>query len=344
MTKRAALILSGGKAQRFQTPQQDWQDKALAELNGKPLLVHAIENVQSVVDEVLVCVNDEERKASYAKVMESCGLNVKIVVDEKTGIQGPNVGIMTGLKATQADYCLTVPCDMPFLKAEVADYLFTQAKGFEVVVPVWPNGTVETLITVLQRPIVLEILKTLCQFERPRADTIPRAASKTLLISPLQTIKNLDPTLKSFININSQEDLKQLQTRRLQGPIQNNLQINYNTISVSNLQLMRDAAKMFLEGKLLEAHKTFELCKSNFEVGGSFFWAALAAEKNGEALRDEGRDSVGKEAFLEAADSYHKEAKIYEQKGCLLLMKRALADKALCKSRANGKTGQANRK
>ena len=46
MTKRAALILAGGKARRFQSKGETWQDKALAELSGKPLLIHAIENVR----------------------------------------------------------------------------------------------------------------------------------------------------------------------------------------------------------------------------------------------------------------------------------------------------------
>ncbi len=75
MVKRAALILAGGKARRFQTIDENWQDKALAELDGKPLLIHAVENVQGVVDEVAVCVNDEERKAKYAANPKKVCLN-----------------------------------------------------------------------------------------------------------------------------------------------------------------------------------------------------------------------------------------------------------------------------
>jgi len=337
---RAALILAGGKAQRFQTSQQGWQDKALAELEDKPLLVHAVENVQDIVDEVVVCVNDSERKACYAQVLKSYGLSAKIVVDEKAAIQGPNVAILTGLKATQADYCLTVPCDMPFFDADVADFLFSQAAGFDVVVPMWPDGTLETLITVLQRPIALEILETLCQLKLSRADTIPRAASKTLLISPLQSIKALDPTLKSFININSQKDIEQLQTRRLQGPAQDNVTLNYSTLRVSNLQLLRDAAKMLHEGKFLDAQKAFDLCKIQFECCGSLFWAAVAAEMQGDVLMKLKKNSAAKVAFLEAAISYQEEAQIYEKNLCRLLMDRALADKELCESKAIEKTEQ----
>lgn len=68
MNRRAALILSGGKARRFQSTGEDWQDKALAVLSGKPLLIQAVENVQDIVDEVAVCVNDEERKTKYTQI------------------------------------------------------------------------------------------------------------------------------------------------------------------------------------------------------------------------------------------------------------------------------------
>ena len=59
MTKRAAIILAGGKAARFQSAPDKWQDKALAELHGKPLLVHAIENIGDFVDEIIVVINEK---------------------------------------------------------------------------------------------------------------------------------------------------------------------------------------------------------------------------------------------------------------------------------------------
>ena len=225
MTKRAALILAGGKARRFQVKGgEKWEDKALATLSGKPLLIHAVENVQGIVDEVSVSVNDEQRGARYGEILKKHGLNaVRVVVDEKTEISGPTVAIMSGLKRVQAPYCLTLPCDMPFLQPKVADYLFSQAEGFDVATPMWPNGRLETLLTVLERQKGLEITETLCKLRRPRSDDIQRGAGKLLLVSPVNEIKSLDPELKSFININSKEDLKRLQTRRAHGSVTQNL-------------------------------------------------------------------------------------------------------------------------
>ena len=356
MSKRAALILAGGKARRFQTIDKTWQDKALAELAGKSLLVHAVENVQGVVDEVAVCVNDQQRKEKYADLLEKHGLkDIRIVVDEQIrGISGPTLAIMSGLKAIQADYCLTLPCDMPFLQPKVAEYIFNQAEGFQVVVPMWPNGRLETLMMVLERPSALEITETLCLLNRPRSDDIPRGASKTLLVSPVKEIKNVDPELKSFININSRQDLKSLQTRRSHGPVTENVQLNLGVLSISDLWLLREGAKMLQNSKILEAQKTFAFCASNLEGCDSFFWAALAEENQGEALLtllhnlSESEpvaelDFESKEAYLRAANNYRIEAKMYENNRCLLLAERALANKALCESWVMGKPGHAHR-
>ena len=54
---------------------EKWEDKALANLSGKPLLIHAVENVQGVVDEVAVSVCDEERGTRYAGILKEHGLN-----------------------------------------------------------------------------------------------------------------------------------------------------------------------------------------------------------------------------------------------------------------------------
>ena len=356
MAKRAAIILAGGKARRFQTIDKTWQDKALAELAGKPLLIHAIQNVRGIVDEIAVCVNDEERKAKYEQILKNYALtNIKIVVDEKIShISGPNVAIMSGLKAVEADFCFTLPCDMPFLQPKVADYIFSQAEGFEVTVPMWPNGRLETLMMVLEHDSALEITETLCMLKRPRSDDIPRGASKILLVSPVNHIKTLDPELRSFININSKEDLNRLQTRRSHGPVKENVKLNLGVLSISDLRLLREGAKMFYEGKVLDAKKIFAFCASNFDICNSFFWGALAKENLGEALltlshkqSDSKSASVldfqSKEAYVKAANNFRLEAEFFEKNLCLLLAERALVDKAWCESLAMGKQSQAHR-
>ena len=142
MTERAAIILSGGKSERFQGKQQKWQDKALTDFLGKPLLIHMIEKVQGFVEEIVVIVNDEKRKKRYSRVLrEYQARNVKLFIDEQIdNLGGPLVAILTGLKSVDAEHCLTLPCDMPMVKPEVIEYLFDMGKESCVVVPMWPNA------------------------------------------------------------------------------------------------------------------------------------------------------------------------------------------------------------
>jgi len=340
--KRAALVLSGGKAERFQRVPQGWQDKALALFEGKPLLVYVIENVADVVDEVIVCVDNNERRERYFEVLEHYNLRVKIVVDKETNVGGPNAAILTGLKATEANYCMITPCDMPFLKPTVVDYLFSLSeRGFEVVMPMWPNGVLETLIMILQRSIGLEIIQTLCQLGRPHPSDIPRAATNALLASPMETIKNLDPTLKSFININTQEDLKKPKTRNLQGTIQQNITLNHGNFLASYLQLVRDADKMQQKNNFHTAQEQFDLCKKHFKACGNFFWTAMASKCKGEVLLKQLQQKETspqttmewaikyEEALFDATNNYYNEIKIYKKNHCRRLLERATADKNL---------------
>ena len=356
MIKRAAIILSGGKGRRFQDRGKKWKDKALAEFSGKPLLVHAILNVKNVADQVIVSVNDEERKAVYSQVLKDQHLtDIEIVVDQAVShISGPNVAIMSGLRAIQADYCLVLPSDMPFLQSRVAEYLFEVACGFDVAVPMWPNGRLETLLMVLRRQIGLEITETLCKLKRPRSDDLPRGASKTILVSPVSRIKTLDPDLKSFININSEEDLVRLRTRHALGPVTENLKLDLGTLAIPNLHLLQEGAQMLQKGSFSEAQGVFGQCAKSFEAKNSLFWEALSFENQGEALlklsglQTESKpatefDFAGKEAFLRAANCYRLEEETYDDKNCRLLAERALADKAWCESWAMGKAGHVHR-
>ncbi len=348
MTKRAAIILSGGRAERFQNTHETWQDKALVELLGKPLLIHAVENVSKVVEEVIICVNNEDRKAQYSEILTNRKVkNVRLLIDKPCNqLGGPIVGILTGLIATKADYCFTLPSDMPLLQPKVIDHMFSSAKDTSVVVPIWPNGRLETLTMVLKIPEALEITKTLCALRRPRSDDIIRGALNVLLISAIGEIKDLDPELKSFININSKGDLAWLQPRQAQGPVAENLRLDLGDLPMVQLHYLQKAAKLLNEGKFLTAAKTFSSCATQLERRNSRFWAAISRENEGKSLlgwskqqkrQESGTKQTvrGKKALLKAASTYEFEAEIYDNARSIFLAERARSNKKWCEALAN---------
>ncbi len=347
MTKRAGIVLAGGKAERFQENNGTWQDKALAELSGKPLIVHAVENLRKVVDEIVICVNDGARKAQYTSVLAKNGINnVRLLVDEKIDhLGGPLVAIYTGLKAVEAEFCITLPGDMPMVQPAVIEYMFGELKDSRVVVPVCPNGRLETLVMVLERGSALEIASTLCQLKRPRSDDIIRGALKVLFVSTVGEIMALDPELKSFVNINSREDLARLQPRCVDGPVTQNIRLNLGSLPLAELEHLREASVLCQEGKFVEASRVFSSCADHFEGKELFFWAALSRENEGKSLLSGFKNQLkselfsehvvaGRKALLEAAKNYGFEAEVHESCGCVFLSERARSDKLWCESRA----------
>jgi molybdopterin-guanine dinucleotide biosynthesis protein A len=339
MTKRAAIILSGGKAHRFQNTDGKWQDKALAKLYGKPLLVHAVENAEKVVDDIVVVVNEEARKSEYKTVLADYNIgNIRVITDLKINhLSGPIIAILTGLKFVQADYCLTIPSDMPFLNRKVADYLFSQIPDSYVAVPMWPNSRIETLLMVLERTHTLQIVETLCHLGRSHPDDIIRGSLHVLLVSSIGEIKTLDPELKSFININCQEDLNRLQPRQGHGSIVENLRLNLGILPTKELQRLLEASFQRNSSNFSEASTIFSACSTSLENENSFFWAAISREHEAKSLLSSSNQqnkpeliNDAKAAFLKAARNYRLEANAYQEQRCCVLAERANSDKTWC--------------
>jgi molybdopterin-guanine dinucleotide biosynthesis protein A len=335
MTTRAALILSGGNAKRFQIDGQLWLDKALAPLGGKPLLLHAIDNLKNIVDKVVVCVNDQQRICTYRKLMEEYGIvGVEFVVDRKDSqIHGPLLAIASGLAAVDADYCLIVPTDMPFVNPKVVDYLFEACMGYDVAVPMWPDGTVETLLMAVERKSCLETAQALLALNRANADAILRAAGRIHLVSPLKEISRLDPELQSFVNINSQEDFASLKTRSTEGPIRDDVCFDRGEVQVTDLHRLREAQKLLAEGRCYEVQNILATLACSFEAKGNFFWAAVSEEKLAEAQLGRAKKAIAKQTCVRAAENYAKEVTVYEVKGGTTLAERARSDKAFCEDK-----------
>jgi molybdopterin-guanine dinucleotide biosynthesis protein A len=348
MIRRAAIILAGGKGKRFQSQPEIWQDKALAMLFDKPLLVHAVESVRKAVEEIVICVNDEDRRALYAQMLEKHGVSdVKLVIDQKIdSLGGPLVAILTGLKAVTADYCFTLPGDMPLLQLKVIKYMFNLAKHSRVVVPMWPNGRLETLVMALKKTSALEIADTLCLLGRPRSDDLIRGALTVTFASIVGELRALDPELESFVNINFPEDLTLLQPRLVAGEITQNLRLDIGALPDRELCLMRRASGLCRENKLSEASEVFASCASRLEEDQSFFWAALSRENEAKSIRGLAKQQTesflreketvrSARLFLKAAVNYDLEAKMHEKCHCVFLAERARSDKVWCNSRAD---------
>ncbi len=123
-------VLAGGGSTRF------GRDKALAEIDGKKMLLRMWELLRGVGGEVRVVVAPGKH----------AGLGVTTLTDRWPG-EGPLGGIITALRATaengsRTEWNLIVGCDMPFLTLEWLNYLVERALAShaEVIVPRSASG------------------------------------------------------------------------------------------------------------------------------------------------------------------------------------------------------------
>ena len=195
---RSAVILAGGSATRFNSG-----DKGLFELDGKPLLNHVVDSVKGLVGEVIVVTNTQERADAYSKIVSA---KAKFAVDAAES-KGPLVGALTGFEAASGDYSLLLPFDSPFVSKEVVSLLFDLCVGKTAVIPRYTDMEIEPLHAVYDTPRALEAAKeTLAQNQFDMHSMIERLRGVQYVST--MVIEQLDPDLKTFININTPLDLK----------------------------------------------------------------------------------------------------------------------------------------
>ena len=191
----SVLILAGGQGSRF-----GYMEKALIPLGDKTLIEHMIESFENSINDIIISVRDEKQKEK----LEPYVGNRTIVTDWYKGT-GPLAGMLEGFKAAKGEYVFVVACDMPFINTEVMNLLFECADKHDAALPVWDDRNLEPLHAVYRRqPLVFEIEEAIKRNER--FVLAPVYQLDDVVYVDMGKIRNFDPELKTFLNINTIED------------------------------------------------------------------------------------------------------------------------------------------
>jgi molybdopterin-guanine dinucleotide biosynthesis protein A len=112
MNAVTGIVLAGGQGRRM-----GGVDKGLQLLHGKAMVAHVLARLAPQVSEILI--NANQNPQAYA------AFGHRVVPDAIGGFAGPLAGLHAGLGAASHALALTVPCDSPFLPAD----LFTRLQG-----------------------------------------------------------------------------------------------------------------------------------------------------------------------------------------------------------------------
>ncbi|SDQ06989.1 molybdenum cofactor guanylyltransferase [Halopelagius longus] len=133
----AGVILAGGRSTRF-----DGGDKALASVDGVPLVVRAADAVEPLSDHLVVNCRDDQRDA-LADALAAVSIPTTFAPDPMAD-RGPLFGLRTALRHADARYAVVVPCDMPALTTAFLAHLAARAEGSTGAAVRW-DGAVEPL-------------------------------------------------------------------------------------------------------------------------------------------------------------------------------------------------------
>ncbi len=195
--ERSAIILSGGPSSRL------GQDKGMLQLANKPLIEHVLDAIRHLVDERIVVVSSRAQADRYARIVDS-EVNVQTDMDSR---QTPLGGALSGLEAAQGEYSLLLPCDTPFVSKDILSLLLDLCVNKNAAIPRWPNGNIEPLQAAYCTEPTLEAARKAVKEDKRNMLAMVNKLQGVRYISTL-VLKQLDPQLETFFNINTPLDLK----------------------------------------------------------------------------------------------------------------------------------------
>lgn len=183
------VILAGGKSRRMRV------NKALLKIGGTPMIQMAASAMQSVFEDVRVVADDAP---SYGF------LGLKTIPDVKKRA-GPLGGIHAALHATAAGRVFVVGCDMPFVSAELIQFVLESA-GTAAITVVSDGEMVQPLCGLYARSLLSEIESRLASGDLRLLSLIESSTHSVLTLNSSYGWYS-DKLLK---NINNQADFRSL--------------------------------------------------------------------------------------------------------------------------------------
>src|SRR5512145_2050356 len=180
MSAVSGIVLAGGQGRRM-----GGVDKGLQLLRGRPMIERVLERLAPQVSEVIINANQNlERYEKYGH---------RVVRDEIGGF----AGLHAGLKAAAHPLVVTVPCDSPFLPADLVSRLKNSLKENQLAVA--KTGDQPHPVFALMKRDVRESLEAFLAQGGRKIDAW-YAALKVVEVS-------FDDEADAFRNINTPEEL-----------------------------------------------------------------------------------------------------------------------------------------
>ena len=175
-------------------------NKAFIEVDGIPIIGRIYSLFKKIFNEIIIVANQKEQFVGFGAQIHS-----DLLPDR--GVLG---GLYTGLFFSSFEYSFCVACDMPYLKESVVRFLIERIDGYDAIVPKTKEG-LEPLHAIYSKNCLEPIRRLMNDGNYKIIDFYPMVKTKTIEESELIS---LDPTMESFINVNTPEELISIKKKR----------------------------------------------------------------------------------------------------------------------------------
>ncbi len=191
------IILAGGKSSRMKS------NKVFLNILGEPLIKRVVNEASKVSNKIIVSIGRNDNENDFTSILPKW---VKLAYD-KADIKSPLNGMLAGIEIIKTDYVLILAVDIPFVNADVIKRLQIEANGFDLAIPLWPNGNIEPLYAVYNVPISINVFRESLKKDEVRIKDVIQKFFNINYV-PVEKFKDKDANLNCFININTPKDLR----------------------------------------------------------------------------------------------------------------------------------------
>lgn len=188
-TPCTGVILAGGQNTRF-----SGTNKAFIRVGGKRILDRIYGVFEELFEEIILVTNDPLQYLEW---------NFNIVTD-LFPFRSSLTGIHAGLFFTTTSHAFCAASDIPFLKKELVETILDSIEpNIDIVIPATSKG-LEPLCSVYSKKCIKPIEQQLIKQDLKIQKIFEKVRVKKL---PENILRQNDPNLLSFYNINSPDDL-----------------------------------------------------------------------------------------------------------------------------------------
>lgn len=182
------VILAGGENRRMPVL------KAFIEVNGEKIIERNLKIIKKLFKEIFIVTNQPEAYL-YPGIP---------LLGDIYNVRGPMTGVLTSLLNSSTHWVFISACDMPFINEHLIRYMAAKRDNYDAVAPML-KGKIEPLFTFYSKRLISYMEKAIIAGKTGLQDFLDNKRVKYIIT---EEIKNIDPGARSFININTPEEIK----------------------------------------------------------------------------------------------------------------------------------------